>query len=341
MSHHVLIAYHQIPTLGVVNADALELTAQLDTPGRVAVLGVSGHGRYGFAVHRDDHCVSIVDARDLSRLRVVPTEQQPTHFHAHGHHVVIFNDGSGSVCLFDEREMTYPPRIIPVAQPDHGSAVVIDGYLLAGHLRLGRVDLYHIEQGVFIAQWDCCPILHGAAQIGEVALFGCSDGVLLIKKRAGQFDAVKLSYPDDAPAQARVGLWATHPNAPFALGNFGEGLMLIHPAQESSQAIRLGAHPLKFAFDTTGTSAYVLTHDGVLSELKMPNGEIIRSMALCDAVERPRGPDGKARPTFALNEDKLWVAEPKAQQLIALSLMDWRIEAKIGLPHPPLGLVCL
>ena len=139
------------------------------------------------------------------------------------------------------------------------------------------------------------------------------------------FEAVKLDNPADAPARTRVGLFATHPKSNYVLGNFGHGLALIDLETETMRILPLPAHPLKFSFDNWGETAVVLTHDGTLHRLALPAGEIMTSKAIAAAVEPPKGPDGKARPTFALGADRVYIIEPDANSLIAVNLPDMQI----------------
>src|SRR5690606_18438053 len=123
-------------SLSLRDANTLALLKQFEMPGRVAVLGISASGRYAFAVHRDDHMVTIIDSHSQTLIGSVTTGEQPTHFHAHDDLIVIFNDGSGSVSIFRESLIAQgdlTPQTVTVTQADHGSAVLIDGLVLAGH----------------------------------------------------------------------------------------------------------------------------------------------------------------------------------------------------------------
>jgi hypothetical protein len=338
MTGYLLIAHHELPYLSLVDAASLTTIRTFETPGRTALLGASSSGRYGFAIHRDNHCVTIVDG-EFASAAVVTTEQEPTHFHAHEHQVVIFNDGSGSVSVFDERAMTQPPQIIKATQPDHGSAVIIGENLLAGHLRLGQVDMY--RGGQIIQSFDCCPVLHGAAQVGTTALFGCGDGVLLLKQQGDSFKAVKLDNPKDAPPRTRVGLFATHPKNALVLGNFGHGLAVIDPNNETMRILPLPAHPVKFSFDAAGETVLVLTTDGVLRRLSLANGDMLAAVPVVQEIEPPKGPDGKPRPAFALNHDRIYVAAPDEEILMALDAATMTVIQRVALPDKPFAMIYL
>jgi hypothetical protein len=182
------------------------------------------------------------------------------------------------------------------------------------------VDVYQLGQPNIVQSFDCCPILHGAAQIRNIGLFGCSDGVLLLKKQGDNFEAIKLNHPANTLSRTRVGLFATHPNSPFVLGNFGQGLALIDPEQATLRVLPLPAQPLKFSFDETGVTVVVLTHDGILHHLDLPTGGVIATQKAVTAVDPPTGPDGKARPTFTLGAEQVYLIEPSENQLKAVNL---------------------
>src|SRR5262249_20382320 len=127
-SQEWVLVSHATPTISVINANTFEVVDTLRVHGRIAVLEKSRIGRYGFIMHRDDHLVTIIGADDPPVvLKVIGTGMEPTHFHAHGEQVVVFNDGDGSVAIFNEARLAEDaaPEIVKVTQPDHGSAVVL------------------------------------------------------------------------------------------------------------------------------------------------------------------------------------------------------------------------
>lgn len=343
MNDKLLIAYASSPRLSLLDAATLQPVTEIETAGRIAVLGASSSKRYAFAIHRDDHCVTLVDSANAGVVQTIQTEAEPTHFHAYKGQVVIFNDGGGSVSIFDEATLAENPipKIVKATQPDHGSAVVIGDYLIAGHLRLGRVDVYRIGSREIVQSFDCCPVLHGAAQVGETAAFGCSDGVLLIRKTGDTFEGIKIDNPPDAPKRTRVGIFAAHPSQPLLLGNFGDGLALIDLANASLRVIPLPSHPLKFAFDPSGDTILTLTTDGLLYRLDAASGDILSSLPVTQPVEAPKGPDGKPRPTFSIGTDSLYVVSPEEQRLTEVSLATFTIARTHALTDAPNAIVWL
>ncbi len=342
MNGKLLIAHASSPRLSLLEAATLQPLRDIQTAGRVAVLGASSDHRYAFAVHRDDHCLTLIDGTN-SVVQTVQMEAEPTHFHSYQGQTVIFNDGGGSVSIFNEASlMDNPvPRIVKATQPDHGSAVVIGEYLLAGHLRLGRVDVYRIGSPEIVQSFDCCPVLHGVAQVGQTAAFGCSDGVLLIRREGDRFAATRIDNPPDAPRRARVGIFAAHPVEAFLLGNFGDGLALIDLANAALRVLPLPAHPLKFAFDPAGETILTLATDGLLYRLDPLSGEVLALVSVTQPVEAPKGPDGKPRPTFTLAGDAVCITAPDEEQLTVVSLNSFEVAQACPIPELPNALVWL
>lgn len=339
MNDTLLISYASSPRLTLIDVSTFQPVTDIQTAGRTAVLGVSSSRRYAFAVHRDDHCVTIVDSAN-GEVRTIQTEAEPTHFHAYNGQVVIFNDGAGSVTIFDEATLDHPPQVVKATQPDHGSAVVIGDYLIAGHLRLGRVDIYRIGEMEIIQSFDCCPVLHGAAQVGQTAAFGCSDGVLLIRKVGDTFESVKLVNPSDAARRMRVGVFATHPSLPMLLGNFGDGLVVIDVANASMRILPLSAHPLKFVFDLSGETILTLTTEGILYRLDSASGAVMASVQVAQTVEAPKGPDGKPRPTFTLGREAIYIVSPDEHRLTEVDLT-FLVRRTLSLDDQPNAVVAL
>lgn len=340
MREYLLIAHEETSVLTLMDASTLHAIREFELPGRIAVLGTSSDRRYGFAVHRDNDCVSIIESSGEVVRAIAASGKQPTHFQAHDGHCLIFNDGSGSVMIFDEEKNISRCMHQPVRQPDHGSALKIGDYLVVGYLRRGCVEVYRWGEAEPVQTFDCCPMLHGAAQMRDTALFGCSDGVLLLKSDGEGFTAKKLSNPPDTPDRVRVGLLAAHEASGRAVGNFGQGLALIDPAEETMRVLSLSDYPLKFSFAASGDHIYVLTCDGLLQRISLIDDRH-QTRAVVKPVAPPKGPDKKTRPTFASCDDWLYVTDPEHQKLLRVSVHNLVEDKHISLQYKPTAIVYL
>ncbi|MEO0561490.1 MAG: hypothetical protein AAF125_05230 [Chloroflexota bacterium] len=339
MTDYLLITHVDEPRLSLLDSHSLNVIRQFDVPGRVAVLGASSDGRYGFAVHRDDDCVTVIDAERGVVTAICAVGQQPTHFHAHNGHCLIFNDGDGSVVIFDE--LNIPDfKVKKVKQPDHGSALLLHNRLLVGYLRMGCVEVYDYDAPQPLHTFDGCTTLHGAAQVGDTALFGYRDGVLIVRLDQDNFTSVKLANPDGTPDRVRVGLFATHPLRPVALGNFGHGLALIDLETQSIRAMTLPEPPIKFSFDEDGNNALILTCDGNLRQVTL-GGHTRRVVPATTATIAPKGPDKQTRPTFTLGGGLLHFTDPERQSLVQMNGGDLSNRAEHSLDFPPSNLIYL
>lgn len=330
-----LLVAHQEPfQLSLLDTNTLETQTTFQTPGRIAVLGASSDKRYGFAVHRDDGCVSIIDGAAKKLVQVAQTESQPTHFHAHEDSVVIFNDGDGSVSVFDLNAIEDAPRTVKATQPDHGSAVIIDGLLFAGHFRLGKIDVYRVDDGSLVESFSRAMQLHGASQKGNNALFGCNDSVMIIRKDGDTLKQIKVMNPGDEPRQNRVGLFAEHPANPLLLGNLGEGIALIDPEAGEMRVAPLPAHPADFDFDYEGKTALALTTDGWLRRIDLATGEQMTQAEVMPEVEVRKGPSTHARSGFAVGAEAIYLLIAEENRLVTLDTETFAVKADRVLEHP-------
>lgn len=334
---HLLISDANQHEINIFTLPELEEHSKCSLIGRTAVLSVTSNEKYAIAVHRDDNYISIIDPAQPQMVQAIAVDKQPTHFHAHDGYSVIFNDGSGAVNILNESDIT---QIIthPATKPDHGSALLIRDHLLIGYLRRGCVEVYH--QGKLTQIFDCCPMLHGLAQIDDTAIFGCSDGVLLLKYADEKFTASKISNPDDTPVRVRVGLFATHAQQKVVAGNLGHGLALIDIASETMRVINLPDHPLAFRFDTTGECLFALTSDGLLHRLSLSTDEL-DSIQVTLSVAAPKGPDGKIRPGFTIHDNSIYIISPDECALLEVSADDLTVKNHLKLPFKPSKIVAL
>lgn len=267
-NHYLLLAHADKPHTSLIDAETLKPIRTFELPGRIAVLAKSSDSRYGFAIHRDDACLTIVSAEHGIVTAIIATGLQPTHLHAYKGYSILFNDGSGDVIIFDEHEIPYFEKY-PVKQADHGSALIIGEFMIVGYLRLGSIEVYRRGDSTVLSTFECCPMLHGATQIDNTALFGCSDGVLLLKHTENDFVMSKITNPKDTAERIRVGSFATHPNQSLVLGNFGHGLAVIDTKTETMTIVPLSDYPLKFSFNSLGEQILILTADGNLQSLNL------------------------------------------------------------------------
>ena len=281
-------------------------------------LTVSGGGQHLIATHRDANRVSIIhsglfveDHGDHGHLHAsaphvlatVNTGPRPGHVTVAGQQLLVFHDGDGSVALLDENlfglSMNY--RLSEGAGPDHGSAELLDGYMMTGVGQSGVVAVRGLSTGDSVASFEC-PAAHGSISVAGQVLFGCQDAVLLLD--AG-LNARYVSVPDGA----RVGAFYAAADG-IAIGNSGSGLALIDSDTAELHTVPLPATPRTAAFTDTGL--VVLAADGSLHLLQLTDGQahLVHSLSGVVGAEQPEG-----RPALAAWHNDVWVSDPGSGQV--------------------------
>jgi outer membrane protein assembly factor BamB len=331
----------------VVDLASGQVLGTFTTPGQGSRIYATPNGQYGFAIDRDANRVTVIhsglslvdhgDHADLVQetpyvLVTMNVGRQPTHLFAHGHDIAIFNDQDGTIAILDERllGLTLDFTEIVTAQPDHGAPAIIGDVVLSGHLNLGRVDAY-TRDGSLITSFEGCPRLHGKAVLGQVAAFGCSDGVLLVALENGELRASKLDNPRGGPEGARVGMLSAHYESPIMVGNFGAGLALIDPVAQTLTTVALPSLPLAIDFDHHGEHIVVLGRDGFVYVLER-DGEIKASLEVVAPFDQ-----NAPRSALAIAEAAFYVSSPATGEVLEVHFHDGKLEVerRLGLPGAP------
>lgn len=354
----LLVADSQTGVLTVVGLQNGRPVALFSSPGAASVY-TTASGRFGFAVHRDANRVTVVysglrteshgDHEDLVVeapyvMATLNTGPKPTHYTTHGPWSAIYNDGDGTVALFNEAEFEQFVRFsrFSTTGPDHGVAVVTGGVtmigevVLVGGVNLGRVDVYSLD-GQFIRSFEGCPRLHGEAIRGEVVAFGCADGVLLIENQQGTLAARKLFNPTGTPSNVRVGTLVAHENVPHFVGNFGQGLVFINPQSNTMTPVPLPARLVRFGLDAEGEFLVALTADGKLHVLDPMTGAARGNL---DAVS-PLQSGVNLRPGLTLGEGSAYLSDPFTGDVVEVDLDTLQVARRITVGGAPTSLTML
>ncbi|MER3443001.1 MAG: hypothetical protein C4342_01750 [Armatimonadota bacterium] len=335
-------------SLKVLDLETAQVVGTFSTPGPANVYPVTGTP-YVFAVHREANRVSVVysglwledhgDHEDLLLEKpyvfaTLNTGPKPTHYFNHGHHAAIFNDGDGTVAVFDTRKLGVVADFKEYATgaPDHGAPVVMGDALLSGSLNRGVVEVYTLA-GRKVLEFPGCPRLHGEAVAGNTTAFGCDDGVLLLERRGNGFAARKLAEPAGSPANARVGTLVAHQAHPFFIGNFGQGLARL---DARFTPYPLPANPVRFAFSADGRYLVVLTADGRLHVLEPADGKVLRSLGVVGPVAA--GGEGAVRPSLAVGTEHAYVADPQKGVVLEVELANLQVRRSFEVGGTPLSL---
>lgn len=264
-----------------------------------------------------------------------------TPVHVVGHHgqVAIFNDGDGTVDVFDEIGLTAGGLTIDTLSANmahHGVAVPVhDGYLVTSSPDGGLPDtvLQTDREGNEVAAYTgVCPGLHGEAAFGELIAFGCATGVVLVDPEA----QTTTFIPNPAGAgenrvgslfaagDSLVGNWG--PNA-FSIID-GEGLT-ITPIDAEGTVAGIARGPEE--------QVIVLTTDGAIHVFDETGVETAHIEAIA-AFELPEG-HGVTRPGLAVAGETLAITDVAGERLVLVDLHAGAVAGEFSLSGTPTAIV--
>ncbi len=268
-------------------------------------------------------------------LSTVNLGREPSALFAAGNDVAVWLAGDGGAAWLDARLLGVSLDFVEVAGPGPESAgpggalAVVDGHLVvAGADGAARV---HDRRGSAIAEFGGCPAPQGQAVLGDVAVLGCSDGVLLVTSAGGGvFTAHKIALPPGGPDGARVRTLAADGGGPLVVGDFGQGLALIDVVARTLTTVPLPAAPADLRFAEGGEVLLVLTTDGDLHALDPATGGVGASVRVTHAAAA-----GEARPSLAVWGEAVFVADPEERELVWVDVDRMEVEARWSLPFAP------
>lgn len=347
----LLVAEAGEPSLRVLDVESGEQIANLALAGPIrAYLKVEQSGRYAFVAPTNGP-IQTVDAGifvDDGRL----VEQAPSvhSFNVPGENLVHltyadgllagFYDGTGEARFFETDEVvrtgTASVTTLASGMAHHGTAVSIGGdhALITrpadGEILPVGVTGHAMPGGAEVFSTDACPGLHGSAHgAGGVVAFGCTDGVLAVKRSGSGLSSAKIANPDGLPDGARTGTLHGHPDrdylvAPFSAGGVNLGPAIYDPSTDELTMMELpGRNPWSrgYGFTPGGEELLALGLDGTLHVL---DGRTRALRGSVGGVARPMAADplprGTAYPTMTAGTHFAYIADPSANTITEVSL---------------------
>ncbi|WP_409330211.1 zinc metallochaperone AztD [Trujillonella humicola] len=259
--------------------------------------------------------------------------EEAGHVVVHGDRTVLFADGTGDITSFATADLLDADGL-PETQTweseeaHHGVAIELeDGSLLS---TLGteeaRTGVRVLDpSGEEVARNEECPGVHGEGTVaGEVAVFGCQDGVLIYD---GEF--TKVDAPDEF---GRIGNIFTTESSPVALGDYrtnpdAEGYLLSQVVLIDTATASLRAVPLPEGAEYTfrdlarrpQDEAVLLTTDGNVHLLDPGSGEVLASYPVVAPWEGPEDWQDP-HPALKVHDGIAYVTEPAANAVHAVDL---------------------
>lgn len=300
----------------------------------------------GYSVPHGDHDHHHSTRPTLTEMTFAA--KHPGHVVVHDGRTVLYGDGDGSIRSFDSDALrdgaTDKPEVTTRTErtPHHGVAVEReDGSVVT---TVGTEDersgiVIRDAKGKTLASSDECPGVHGeAAARGGALVFGCEDGLLLVKGE----QITKVDAPDD---YGRIGNQAGSEESPFVLGDYktDPDAELERPKQVSTTdtrdgSLRLVDLPASYSFRSLERGpdgeGVVLGTDGKLRVIDMAKGEVSRSI---DVVEEWTEPTDwqQSRPTVHVQDGTAYVTEPGSKALHMVDLHSGEVVSSGELPVVP------
>lgn len=372
MERRLLVAEAGQPSLRILDVEDGAQVANIALAGPIrAYLKVEESGRYAFLAPTNGPIQTVDGGIYMNDGRVVEAAPSLHSFNVPGENLVHltyadgllagFYDGTGEARFFQTddvvRNGTASVTTLASGMAHHGTAVSIgDGRALitrpaAGEVLPVGVTGHSMPDGSEMFSAETCPGLHGSAHgSGGVVGFGCSDGVLIVKRSGSDLTSVKIANPAGLPDGARTGTLHGHANLNYMIAAYAAGGVNLGPAvyNRSTGALTMmelpGRMPWSRGYDFTpgGEQMLALGLDGTLHIL---DGRTRALRGSVTGVAQPMGADplprGTAYPTMTAGAHFAYVADPNANTITEVSLSERRITRTWTLDFTPgvLGLV--
>lgn len=263
----ILVTDAEQPVARILSASTGDLLGSMPLSAPGSYVYPSSTGRFGVVQQRTADLVQFIDGgvwthddhahrQDARMLSFEIRDGLPTHANVNGEWISTFFDGSGRATWVSERDLfegTYRIAFeLSTGGPHHsGSATALVGgqpyFVIAPRNPAGglphAVEVYNTA-GSLVAEVPDCPVMHGNASARGMAVFGCNNGLVVVRPSGNTIEAEKVT-----PTGAMQGLGLR--NAWSATGaNFIIGQFAALPGQPTRRVIALidvqsGAiHPL-------------------------------------------------------------------------------------------------
>jgi zinc transport system substrate-binding protein len=290
-----------------------------------------------------DHADVDAKAPRMTAASILGTK--PSHINMGNGRVAAFFDGEGLARVIREDGLLSGKGkidTIKTAAPHHGMAAPVgDFYAVsiphpteAKELPIG-IDLVD-RAGKSMARSVDCPRMHGEAKSGTTSVFGCSNGVLILRmsRTGGSFE--KVAYPDNLPAERMVRNMATGQAVNSFLGDFGaDGMVVLDPTTKGFTFVQLPSKRMHFARDRVmGNFGFVITEEGQVHKLNALTGKIEASLSVTERYSMEGG-SSVPRPRLSASGDRLVVTDPAKAIVHVIDTDKMQVVHKVSVPGAP------
>lgn len=325
-------------------------------------------GRFAYAVQSAANQISIIDGslvfedhgdhQHYDKFDPILMDQplygeNPIHFVSHEGYVAAFFDNEGRALMMEEGSLLQAERKmvqIKTAMPHHGVALawansflVTRPEVLPGSPRATPVgvDVFELNGNPTGETFGPCVSLHGEAVGSDAVVFGCDDGVLVLRSDSGGLSSTKLINPASPDAtKRRVGTLAAHEKAPYFVGNFGPNLYAEIDVELSTFVYRNA--PLdytQFTFNADGSRLLFLGKNGELAVLDTSSRNILYQGKITSVAT---GLDYGARdPKMAVGKKFVYITSPSSGELVVFSLETFQEMGRFPIEGEPTKLTIM
>ena len=193
-----------------------------------------------------------------------------------------------------------------------------------------------------------CTSLHGEAGNGEVAVFGCTGGVLVLQQSGSAFTQSWIANPAEVPSYLRVGqVWGNDRLSVFygemTLEGESGGLFRIDPDKGEMRMVQAGSPNRAVAVTITSDGALLLTvtEDGTFTVFKAASGKKLRSLSNVIGPVSDHSEHGYRHPDIAVDEHRAYVADPAEQRVVEIDIDRMKIVRTFPVSGAPTKMVFL
>lgn len=343
-------------TLDVVSSHPLPVdskaTATVASDGRHVFLRSRGHNKTwvldggSWAESHGDHEDYVV--QDPKLLNSVVEGNAPGHVVSSQGRTAVYHDGTGVVASFAESDLLSDSLNIQefnAGAPHHGIAVPLGKKTLvslwsAGTLP-GGVSVFG-ESGETLETFEDCPELHGGGIVGQKAVFGCQDGMLVTDGATSS----KIAYPNTDGRRAGVFASPEHgattvAGSYYSAGKNPRSLVIANTAQGTAGMVDLGVEYTSFTRGP-GDDVVVASADG---KVRVVNDETLQEDRVFQATATSLAADGETRvnpfPGLAVAGDNAFVTNPALKELSSWNLKTGAPQKTIALDEAPVSIVAV
>lgn len=374
-SGRLVVTASESSELAIFNTNDGNLIERFSLNNPASGLYASPQSRYALIPQRDNNQVQILDgglyqedhgdhlhpyAKDPEIIEQVLNGVRPTHYRDNEMRSAFFFDGDSenallsSVIDFDDDEiLNNNVRSLELSNAMHGVAEPRGDFLLATYRAADAASVLPDQVELFkfnsnSGDYDAikrfeerCPSLHGGFSTEDASVFGCADGILVIRQNGSDFTAEKIVNPVGMPEGARIGGFSGFADSNLLAG-WARGALYAVNLDDSSIALVdwSGGTDAEYStakMDDEGDILMVLNKAGGLHLLDAKDNfkHLIEIKALSALPVFEAGSHGRVSIVSSRSNDDVYITDAVNNQLVVVNLEHQELEDPISLPFTP------